>query len=119
MYAAALADGVDRKLRFGGAIPDDEHVGARSGERAAAMPSSQRSGLRGQPQSEPAFRVDRVSELAGDTIGDERMHGARGVEPAVRELGVADAGLPHELAEVRFDAGGLREAHEVRDYRHA
>ena len=63
--------------------------------------------------------MDHVRELAGDALGDERVHVARGVEPAVRELRVADARVPHELAEMRFDAGGLREAHEVRDYGHA
>ena len=53
------------------------------------------------------------------SIGDEGMHVARGVEPAVGKLGMARARVPHELAEMRFDAGGLREAHEMRDYGHA
>jgi len=47
------------------------------------------------------------------------MHVAGGVQPAMRELGVADAGVPHELAEMRFDSSSLREAHEMRDYGHA
>jgi hypothetical protein len=60
-----------------------------------------------------------MRKLAGDAIRDERMHRACGIEPAVRELRLAGASLKHELAEVRFDASGLLQAHEVRDYRHA
>ena len=47
------------------------------------------------------------------------MHIPRRVEPAVRESRIADASVPHELAEMRFDAGSLREAHQVRDNGHA
>jgi hypothetical protein len=83
------------------------------------MPRPQRLRSGRQPQSVPAFRIDRMRELAGNAVGDERMHGACGIEPAVFELGVTDAGLAHELAEVRFDPRGLLQAHEVRDYRHA
>ncbi len=60
-----------------------------------------------------------MRELACDPIGDERMHVAGGVQPAVRKLRPADARVPNEFAEVCFDAGSLRQAHEVRDYGHA
>ncbi len=60
-----------------------------------------------------------MSELALDPRGDERMHRAGSVEPTVRKLGAADSRLTHELTEVRLDTGGLLQAHEVRDYRHA
>ena len=105
MDAASLAHGIEREFRLGRPIPDHEHVGACRGERAAAVPHAQRSGLGRQRQTEPALRMDHVRELAFDTVGDERMHVAGGVQPAVRELWVADASVPHELAEMRFDAG--------------
>jgi hypothetical protein len=83
------------------------------------MPRSQRLRTSRQAQAETPLRVDRMSELAGDTSGDERMHRAGSVEPTVRKLGLADSRLTHELAEVCFDTGDLLQAYEVRDYRHA
>jgi hypothetical protein len=83
------------------------------------MPRPQRLRSSRQRQTERALRAYRVRELAVDTLGDERVHVAGGVQPAVRERRVGDASMPNELAEVRLDSGSLREAHEMRDYGHA
>jgi hypothetical protein len=82
------------------------------------MQHSQRGGHRRQRQTERALRVNRMRKLAFDTVGDERVHVAGCVQPAVREVRVRDASVPNELAEVRFDACGLRKADEMRDYGH-
>ena len=63
--------------------------------------------------------MNHVRELALDAIRDERVHLAGGVEPTLREVRMADARVTHELAEMRLDAGRLREADEMCDYGHA
>ena len=117
--AAPLAGGVEREPHARRAIPNHDDVRASLGKLAAAVPRAQDGGLRRQRQTETALRVDYMRELTLDAIGDEGMHLACGVEPAMRELGMARTRMPHELAEMRFDASGLREADEMRDYGHA
>ena len=77
---------------------------------------------RGRPgrnaQTEPPFGSDRMRELSSSAVRDERVHVAGCVQPTVRERRIRDAGVSHELTEMRLDTRGLFQAHEVRDYGH-
>ena len=118
--ATPRADRVDGEPRLRGAIPDHEHVGARGRELAAAMPRAQR----GRPRRHAGGRnaVSLESRCASSPAMRSATNGC--MSPAAfsqpcANVGCTNARVAHELAEMRLDAGGLLEAHEVRDYGHA
>src|SRR5690606_25099563 len=87
-------------------------------ERAAAVPATQRARPSRQPHAERMLGADRVRQLARDTLLHEGVHAARRVEPTMRIAGKQHTRLAHELAEMRLDARGLPQAHEVSDHGH-